>query len=66
MEIGHEISQVEGLKSSWVWELDNIKVDLQEIGKGSVDFANDNDRCRDFRNMLMKFSSTLEWGREYS
>jgi len=39
MGIGHEIWQVEGIKRAWVWVTDNIKMDLQKIGKRSCDFT---------------------------
>jgi hypothetical protein len=55
MGIGHEFWYVEGIKRAWVWDMDSIKVDLLEVGKGSLDFAQDSDRWRDLRNMLMKF-----------
>jgi len=35
--------------------MDYINVDLQEIGKGSLDLAQDNDMWRDFRISLKKF-----------
>jgi hypothetical protein len=44
MGIGHEIFQVEVIERPWVWVMDNIKVDLQEIGKRSFDFAQDSGR----------------------
>ena len=36
MGIGHGIWQVEGIKSASVWAMDNIKLNLQEIGQGRV------------------------------
>jgi len=44
MGIGHEIWQVEVIKRASVWVKDNIKLDLQEIGKQSLDIAQENDR----------------------
>jgi hypothetical protein len=38
METRHEIRQVEGIKCACVWAKDDIKVDLQEIGKRKLDF----------------------------
>jgi hypothetical protein len=55
MGIGGEIWQAEGIKRAWIWEMDNIKVDLEEMGKRSLNFAQDSDRWRDLRNLLMKF-----------
>jgi hypothetical protein len=39
MGIGHEIWQVEGIKCVWVWDMDNIKVDILGIGKRSLELA---------------------------
>jgi hypothetical protein len=46
---------VEVLKHACVWAMDKNKVDLQEIGKLSFDFAQDMDRWWDIRNLLMEF-----------
>jgi hypothetical protein len=39
MGIGHEIWQLEGIKRPCFWVMDNIIVDLQNVGKRSPDFA---------------------------
>ena len=44
MGIRHENWQVEVVKDAWVVEMDNINVDLHEIGKGRIDFAQNSDR----------------------
>ena len=41
MGTGHEIWQVEGNERAWVWAMDNIKVDLQEIRWQTADLAQD-------------------------
>ena len=35
---------MEVVKDAWVVEMDNINVDLQEIGKGRIDFVQNSDR----------------------
>jgi len=46
---------VEGIKRAGICATDNIKVDLQGIGKRILDFAEDRDRRWGLRNLLMKF-----------
>jgi hypothetical protein len=41
MGIGHEIWHREGMKWAWIWGMDNIKKDLQEIGRQSLDLVQD-------------------------
>ena len=43
---------MEGIKHIWVWDMDNIKVDLQETGWQSFDLVNDRDRWWELRNIL--------------
>jgi hypothetical protein len=45
MEIGYEIWHVEGLKRARVLGMNNIKVELQEIGRRKLDLFQDRDRC---------------------
>jgi len=37
MGIGYEIWQAEGIKRAWVWNMDNIKVDIKRYdGEASI------------------------------
>jgi hypothetical protein len=38
MGIGYENWHVECINHAWVWEMDNIPLDLQGIGKRRLDF----------------------------
>jgi len=53
--MGREIWKVEGIKRAGLLATDNIKVDLQGIGKRILNFAQDRGRWWKFQNLLMKF-----------
>jgi len=47
--IGNWIWQVKGIERGWIWVIDNIKMDLQEIEWRSLDFVYDRERCGVFK-----------------
>jgi hypothetical protein len=56
MGIGHDIWHVGGIKRPWVWDMDNIKVGLEEIEKRSLNLAED-------RKDFDEFSGDIQCGK---
>jgi hypothetical protein len=54
MGIGYENWHVECIDHAWVWAVDNIQLDLQGIGRRSLDLFQDRGRWR-----VLKFFNKL-------